>query len=136
MKPESLTPAEIGELLNTLEALYRIGESVKAHAVVLAHQGVEIPGWKASLTAARRMWTDEEQAALALRALGLSKQEQYTVTLLSPAQAEKTLKTKKLWPKVPRGNEGREFADPLKPLLSYTDTKQTIVRASVESTEE
>lgn len=122
----SLTPAQIAKILDTLEVLNKIGDAVKARAIELAHNGTPIPGWEACMTSARRIWADEDEAAELLDGLGLTKRERYSVELLSPAAAEKLLRSKKLWPKKPRGSAEEDFANPFKPVLGYTETKQSI----------
>lgn len=129
MNTKTLTPKQIAKILDTLEVLNQIGESVKARAVELVHQGVDIPGWEASFTSPRRAWGDDEQANEKLEELGLSKRERYSVELLSPAQAEKKLKEKKLWPKKPRGAEA-DFTDPFMGLLEDKKGTPTIRKAS------
>lgn len=133
MKPGSLTPKQIAQLLDTLAMMDKIGEAVKEHAIKLVHAGTIIPGYEASFTAARRMWADEEKANDTLEELGLVKRERYTVELLSPAQAEKLLRSKKLWPKKVRGSAGDDFTDPLKSVVGYTETKPSIRKTSNES---
>jgi hypothetical protein len=135
MNPKTLTPKQIAEILDTLEALNQIGDSVKARAVELAHQGVDIPGWEASFSSPRRAWADDEQANAELAKLGLDKRDRYSVELLSPAQAEKKLKEKKLWPKKPKGSAGDDFTDPFKAagLLADKEGNPTIRRASGNS---
>lgn len=128
----ALTPKQIAQLLQTLEAMNQIGDAVKAHAIKLVHQGVVIPGYEADFTNARRVWADDEKANKLLEKLGLEKRERYSVELLSPSQAEKALKAKGLWPKKVRGSAAADFTDPFTKhkLLSYTDTKPTIRRVS------
>lgn len=135
MNPKTLKPKQIAEILDTLEVLNQIGDAVKTRAIELAHQGVTIPGWEASFSNPRRAWADEEQANTALDSLGLSKRERYSVELLSPAQAEKKLKEKKLWPKKPRGSAADDFTDPFTAagLLADKDGTPTIRRASKEA---
>ena len=127
-----LTPKQIAQILDTLEELNRIGDAVKAKAIELAHQGVDIPGYEACYSSPRRAWADEEQANTALAKLGLEKRERYTVELLSPAQAEEKLKEKKLWPKRPRGSAGEDFTDPFTAagLLADKEGTPSIRRAS------
>lgn len=133
MKPGSLTPKQLGHLLDTIALIERIGESVKAHAIKVIHEGVDIPGYEACTTAPRRMWVDEDKANAVLEGMGLGKRERYTVDLLSPAQAEKMLRSKKLWPKKTRGGAGGDFTDPLKAVVGYTDTNPSIRKASKDS---
>lgn len=132
MKPGSLTPKQIAQMLDTLAMMEKIGDAVRAHAVELVHAGTVIPGYEASFTAARRMWVDDESANTILKDMGLATKERYSVELLSPAQAEKLLRTKKLWPKKVRGSAGDDFTDPLKSVVGYTETKPSIRKASSE----
>lgn len=135
MNTKTLKPKQIAEILDTLEVLNQIGDAVKARAIELAHQGVDIPGWEASFSNPRRAWADEEQANTELAKLGLDKRERYSVELLSPAQAEKKLKEKKLWPKKPRGSAADDFTDPFTAagLLADKGGTPTIRRASKEA---
>lgn len=127
-KIEDLTPQQLSEMLGAFEVLEQIGQAVKARAIELAHLGVEIPGYEKCMTAARRMWADEDQATATLGKLGLEKRERYVVELVSPAQAEKLLRKKGLWPKRPRG--ALPGPTPLDKLVAYTDTKPTIRKDS------
>lgn len=123
-----LTPAQIAKILDTLEVLNKIGDAVKARAIELAHKGVDIPGYAASFTPAKRIWTDEDAAAEALAKLGLDKRERYSIELLSPAAAEDKLKAKGFWPKKPRGSAAADFTDPFSAagVLGHTETKPSI----------
>lgn len=133
--PKRLTPAQLGKLLDMLKFIEQIGKAVKAHATEQAHAGVKIPGYEADWTDARRIWLDEDSAAGVLAALGLKKGERYVTELLSPAQAEKVLKAKKLWPKKARGSAAADFVDPFTAagVLGYTDRNPTISKASEAS---
>lgn len=128
-----LTPKQIAKMLDTLAVIEKIGESVRAHAIELIHSGTVIPGYEKDFTAVRRMWADEEKANTLLQRLGLEKRERYKVELLSPAQAEKMLRSKKLWPKKPKGSAGEDFANPFDAVLDYTDTKPTIRKVREEA---
>jgi hypothetical protein len=130
--PKRLTPAQIGKLLDTLHTIEQIGKAVKEHAVQQAHAGVTIPGYEPDFTNARRIWVSDEEANELLSELGLEKKERFKVELLTPAQAEKKLKEKKLWPKKPRGSAGADFVDPLHGVLDYTDRNPTIIRKAPE----
>jgi len=133
MNPQSLTPKQIAKMLETFEVLDQIKDAVKARAIELVHKGVVIPGYEADFTTPRRMWSDEEQANELLEDLGLSKRDRYSVELLSPAQAEKALRKAGKWPKKPRGSAAEDFINPLRSVLSYTETKPTISKASKDS---
>lgn len=130
MLKQDLTPQQIADILNKLEILNKIGDAVKLHAVKLAHSGVDIPGYEADFTPAKRIWTDEDAAGKVLGELGLDKREKYSIELLSPAQAEKALRAKKLWPKRPRNSAEEDFANPFATVLGYTETKPTIRKKS------
>lgn len=128
--PKTLTPAQVGRLLDMLDTLNRIGEAVKQHAVAQAHAGVTIPGWESDWTAARRKWLDEAKAAGVLLKLGVPKAERYVTELVSPAVAEDMLKKAKKWPKKPRGSAAEDFTDPFTSagVLGYSERKPTISR--------
>lgn len=134
--PKKLTPAQIGNMLDLLKMVTSIGEKVKEHAIKQVHAGVDIPNWAKDFTNARRIWADDEQANELLEELGLEKRERYVVELLSPAQAEKALKAKKLWPKRARGSAGADFTDPLRNVLAYTDRNPSIKQKAAEETED
>lgn len=129
MNPKTLTLKQIGELLDTLDELNKIGEAVRAHAIQLVHKGKIIPGWEKSFTVPHRAWEDEEEANTALEGLGLSKRDRYSVQLLSPAQAEEKLKALGKWP---RKRAAADFADPFAGLLADRDGKPSIKRVSKE----
>lgn len=124
---DGLTPAQLAEMLNMYATIEMIMVAVKERAIRLAHNGVTIPGWEPCDTAARRGWANEDKATALLDKLGLEKRERYSIELLSPAQAEKALRKKGLWPKKPRG--GPEPKDPFAKMLSYTETRPTIRKA-------
>lgn len=133
MNLKSLTPKQIAQMLDTLSMMEKIGEAVRERAIQLAHSGTVIPGYEACFTNAKRMWVNDEDANDTLEKMGLAKRERYSVELISPAQAEKLLRSKKLWPAKPRGGAGDDFTDPLKGVVGYTETKPSIRRASKES---
>lgn len=123
-----LTPAQLAEMLNLYATIELIMAAVKERAIRLAHNGVDIPGWEPCETPARRGWKDVTKADAALLGLGLKrKDERYVTELLSPAQAEKALRKKGLWPRKARG--GPAPKDPFAKLLSYTETRPTIRKA-------
>lgn len=68
--------------------------AVHEHAIHLLDTGHEVPGWKLVEGRSHRRWSDEEAAAKYLQGKGLKKNERYKMKLISPAQAERTLKSK------------------------------------------
>lgn len=131
MKPHELTPKQIGEALDALAQVERMGAAIRAHAIKLLHAGKKIPGYAAAFTTPQRRWVNENDAAGLLAMLGLGKHERYALpALLSPAQAEVALKAKKLWPKKTRGGASEDFTNPLTPVIGYTETKPTLRKIS------
>ena len=101
--PKALSPAQIAEVLNALERITAIGKAVTAHAIELAHAGVEIPGYERDYTNPHRKWENDDEANKVLSDLGLTAKERYSVTLITPSDAEKLLTAKGLIPKAKRG---------------------------------
>jgi hypothetical protein len=94
--PETASPEELARWLDGLEALESWIKSLRAYAHAAAERGVAIPGWIIVDKIGNRRWTDETQAALALRnTLGLSKEQAFEEKLRSPAQIEKILGAKR-----------------------------------------
>jgi len=94
--PLSLSPEELGTLLTRADIVETWLASIRAHAHALAEKGQAVPGWKIVNKRGRRIWADEEKAGTALLAVGLTDGERFASKLISPAQAEKALKTYKL----------------------------------------
>jgi hypothetical protein len=90
----TVDPKELGELV----ALATDMEDWIKAVTALAHQELEkgrpVTGWKLVQKRATRHWSDEVQAALVFRALGLKPAEIYESKMISPAQADKLLKIK------------------------------------------
>jgi hypothetical protein len=123
---KGLTPQQIAEMLRAYEGISKIMDAVKERAIALAHSGVEVPGYEAAFTSARRMWVGDAEKHL--KKLGL-KDPYAPQELLSPAQAEKALRALGKWPK---GSAKEDFDNPFQPVLGYTDTKPTIQRVVVK----
>lgn len=132
MTTKGLTPVQIAKLLKVADEIQPIIDAVRERAIQLAHAGIDIPGYEADFTTPRRKWQDDDKANELLTKLGLTTKERYTVELLSPSQAEKVLRSKKLWPKLPRGSTAKK-PNPLASAVTYTDTKPTIRKASKDS---
>lgn len=125
--PKGVTPDDISRALTTLASIERIGKAIKEHAIKLVHAGVKVPGWEKDWTNARRLWLDEDKVLKLLQGkFKLEKKECYKIEVLSPAQAEDVLKTKKLWPKKPRGSAGEDFVNPFHDVVGYTERNPSI----------
>lgn len=101
--PKSLSPAQIAKVLNALERITAIGKAVTEHAIKLAHAGVEIPGYEKDFSVPHRKWGDEEKANKVMTDYGLTPKERYSVSLITPTEAEKVLTAKGLIAKPKRG---------------------------------
>lgn len=83
-----LTDEEIDELLPNLADLIKAAEGVVDYAKNKAAKGWKWGSFKLVAGAKKRVWEDEEKAALALKFNGI---EPYKQTIISPADAEKKL---------------------------------------------
>jgi hypothetical protein len=129
--PKGLTPAELAQMLDLLKTLSAIAEATKKHAIEAVHAGVVIPGYRKSWTPSRRVWLDEVDADQVLARAGLSKDERYKTEIVSPAEAEKLLKAKSLWPKKQRGVKTQ--MTPLDDVLAYTEGNPAIEKSGPEA---
>jgi len=82
--------------LHTADLLEDWIKDLRALAFGLLEQGATVPGFKLVQKQARRQWVDEGKAATAMLTLNVPHSEIYKEELLSPAQAEKVLKKRKL----------------------------------------
>jgi hypothetical protein len=93
--PESLTDAQIGDILEKAAAFKSWINSVEAYATDKIMQGGHIPGRKLVAKRAQRKWVDEQEATDLLEQMGLEEDDIYTRKIISPAQAEGKLGKKK-----------------------------------------
>lgn len=124
--PKSLSPAQIAEVLIALERITAIGKAMTAHAIELAHAGVEIPGFEKDFSVPHRKWENEEKANKILSDLGLTAKERYSVTLITPSEAEKVLMAKGVIAKPKRGESKPKTA--LDDVITRGERKKTIAR--------
>lgn len=124
--PKSLSPAQIAKVLNALEKITAIGKAVTEHATRLAHAGVEIPGYEKDFSTPHRKWEDEEKANKVLTGLGLTPKERYSVTLITPTEAEKVLTVKGVIAKPKRGES--KLKTPLDKIITRGERKPTIAK--------
>jgi hypothetical protein len=84
----------LGQHLHTADLLEGWIKDLRALAFGLLEQGATVPGYKLVQKQARRQWVDPTAAAPWLISQGVD--EVFTQELISPAQAEKVLKKRKL----------------------------------------
>lgn len=91
--PESLTPAQVAEVLEKADVIESWIKAVRGHAMREAEQGRPPPGYKLVQKRGTRKWAvDEATVANLLEHSGLLPDECFDRKLVSPAQAEKLLK--------------------------------------------
>jgi hypothetical protein len=90
---QELTPVSMGRLLSEIDQIEAWCRRVREHAHMEATHGRLPEGWKLVAKRAYRKWKDEEAAADALRAKGLEDEDIYARKLMSPAAADKLLKS-------------------------------------------
>ncbi len=82
-------PDLIGAYLKNAELLDDWIKELRGLAMQMMDAGVKVPGWKMVAKRGVRKWTNENEAAAALNALGI---DPFDTKILTPAQAEKVLK--------------------------------------------
>ena len=90
--PDTLSPEGIAQALDMADMVDGWINAVRAFAHTQAEGGVEIPNYVLVDKIGRRRWRDETAALAKLQAAGV---EPYTKKIVSPAQAEKALGTKR-----------------------------------------
>ena len=91
IRPSILKGSALAEALERASVLESWIKSVREEALNRIKDGVVIPGWKTAPTRPVRKWTDEKIVEKRLADLGMTSI--YVQSLVSPAQAEKALKT-------------------------------------------
>jgi hypothetical protein len=92
----NIDAAMMGEMLEQAPLIENYLAEVRALAQHMLEEGVPVPGFKLVPKRAIRQWVDADKAQAALAALGLEDTELTETKLVSPAQAEKALKKRKL----------------------------------------
>ena len=93
---DNLDTDTIGRYMKNADLLEQWIADLRALAHQILDNGVAVPGYKLVAKRASRKWIDEKQAAEALHSAGLDRTELYKEELISPAQAEKVLKKRKM----------------------------------------
>jgi hypothetical protein len=93
---QNIDAARLGEMLEQAPLIEEYLASVRALAQQLLENGEPMPGFKLVQKRATRQWINADEAQAALAALGLDETELTETKLVSPAQAEKALKKRKI----------------------------------------
>jgi hypothetical protein len=100
---QNIDAARLGEMLEQAPLIEEYLASVRALAQQLLENGEPVPGFKLVQKRATRQWVDVDEAQAALVALvlkeaglGFEDTELMETKLVSPAQAEKALKKRKI----------------------------------------
>jgi hypothetical protein len=126
--PTSLAPEEIGYLLGRADMVEMWINSLRAHAYALAEGGGSVPGWKLVAKRGRRVWVDEQAAQNAMYKTGIDADACVTVKVVSPTQAEKAFKQRKI-PLPTTWSDLVTMSDPGTTLVPEAD-KRPAVKAS------
>jgi hypothetical protein len=93
---QNIDATRLGEMLEQAPMIEEYLASARALAEQMLAEGVPVPGFKLVPKRAIRQWVNDDEAKAALAALGLDDTELTVTKLVSPAQAEKALKKRKL----------------------------------------
>lgn len=94
VKPDTLTDKELKVIQDNAKLIKSWLDAVESHIFDMLNRGQSFDGYKLVEGRSTRSWQDEKQAAIVLESK-LDKDVLYTKKLISPAQAEKLLKTDK-----------------------------------------
>jgi hypothetical protein len=93
---QNIDAARLGEMLEQAPLIEEYLASVRALAQQMLENGEPVPGFKLVQKRATRQWINADEAQAALSRLGLDETELTETKLVSPAQAEKALKKRKI----------------------------------------
>ena len=100
LAPSEMTGEDVARALRAADALDLWIGAVRQHAYAEAERGRMPPGFKLVARKGRRKWADEERAARLLQNIA-PMIDPWSRKLITPAQAEKALKSAKVPPPVP-----------------------------------
>ena len=95
IKPDTLTDKELKVILDNAKLIKSWLDAVESHVFDKLNDGQDFDGYKLVEGRSTRAWLNEDTAAQVLLKSGLEPDTLYTKKLISPAQAEKLLKTQK-----------------------------------------
>lgn len=94
--PEAMAPEKLAQTLDSLDMIAEWINAVRAYAHAQAESGVAVPGYQLVEKIGNRAWkVDEAKVVETLTANGVDREHAFTRKLVSPAQAEKLLGSKK-----------------------------------------
>ena len=94
VKPDTLTDKELKVILDNAKLIKSWLDAVELHVFDMLQRGQSFDGYKLVEGRSTRSWISEDETAKVLSEK-LSADELFTQKLISPAQAEKLLKTQK-----------------------------------------
>ena len=94
VKPDSLTDKELKVIQDNAKLIKSWLDAVESHIFDMLNRGQSFDGYKLVEGRSTRSWISEDETAKVLSEK-LSADELFTQKLISPAQAEKLLKTQK-----------------------------------------
>jgi hypothetical protein len=92
--PNFLSPEDIDTILRQADLVETWIAAVREYAHQSMVAGLRVPGWKLVAKRANRVWTDEMEAAMTLKALGVPEDKIYVKKIVSPAAGEKLVPKK------------------------------------------
>jgi len=93
---QNIDATQLAAMLEQAPLIEEYLASVRALAQQLLENGEPVPGFKLVQKRATRQWINADEAKAALAGLGLDETELTETKLVSPAQAEKALKKRKI----------------------------------------
>ncbi len=91
--PRSMTPTQLGELLEIAELAVPWAKQVQKLAQESAEGGYPPPGWKLVEALGHSKFTDPQKAEDMMKRAGISMHDMYERKLVSPAQSKKLIKS-------------------------------------------
>lgn len=88
-----LSNEDLVAVYNAMKMFSTWAKDLQAELIARLESGQELPGYKLVATVGNRAWQhDEAETIKALRTAGMTKEDYYSHSLISPTQAEKVLK--------------------------------------------
>jgi hypothetical protein len=124
--PDSLTPADMAEILKEASVLESWIKTVRANALKYLQDGGQIPDYQLGWSKRRREWDDTAALEEYCGRRGLTPDDYMPRALLSPAGLTKLLRARKMYPRKGRG-ETMEPPNPLDAFVKFSIPRPAIV---------